>query len=457
MRNQPCLKTIVMVLLRTKKRTSAGNDFSQVEQQKAPKRKLKEFDDEISSGSEDGDLPPPVKDLPDSSDEDETAQEKKMRLTKKYLEQLQTVHAKDDSDNEKDVVGDILKEDVLEKAGRLQRKIADLCVQPSEDNITRLRGHKLSVTCLAVSASKGVLFTASKDCSINKWCLNTHKKLFTVKGTKPKPNQKAHSAHVLSLALTTDFKFLASAGKDKIILVWNPDTMEYVHTFRGHRNTISGVAFRLNSTQLFSSSHDRTVKVWDVGIMSYVETLYGHQESVEACDSLTRERCVSCGGRDRSARIWKIVEESQLVYHGHTGSIDCIRYINEEYMISGSDDGSICIWSIMKKKPIVIIRDAHKDEKKNNWISSVAALPNSDLLATGSSNGLIRLWKCSDKFLQLLPLFDISACGFVNDLRFTDKGNHLIAAIGQEHKLGRWWSIKSARNSTMIIPLKQNI
>jgi ribosomal RNA-processing protein 9 len=41
----------------------------------------------------------------------------------------------------------------------------------------------------------------------------------------------------------------------------------------------------------------------------------------------------------------------------------------------------------------------------------------------------------------------------VNDLRFSEDGKCLIAAIGQEHKLGRWSSIKSAKNSIAIIKL----
>lgn len=44
---------------------------------------------------------------------------------------------------------------------------------------------------------------------------------------------------------------------------------------------------------------------------------YGHHDCITAIDSLTRERAVTCGGRDRSVRIWKIVEESQLIFHGH--------------------------------------------------------------------------------------------------------------------------------------------
>ena len=44
---------------------------------------------------------------------------------------------------------------------------------------------------------------------------------------------------------------------------------------------------------------------------------FGHQDTITAIDSLTRQRAITAGGRDGSVRIWKVVEESQLVFHGH--------------------------------------------------------------------------------------------------------------------------------------------
>jgi len=41
----------------------------------------------------------------------------------------------------------------------------------------------------------------------------------------------------------------------------------------------------------------------------------------------------------------------------------------------------------------------------------------------------------------------------VNDLKFSEDGSYLIAAIGQEHRLGRWSTIKSAKNSTLLIKM----
>ena len=46
--------------------------------------------------------------------------------------------------------------------------------------------------------------------------------------------------------------------------------------------------------------------------------------------------------------------------------------------------------------------------------------------------------------------------GFVNDLKFSSSGEFLVAAVGQEHRLGRWWRNKAAKNSIVIIPLKRS-
>ena len=70
---------------------------------------------------------------------------------------------------------------------------------------------------------------------------------------------------------------------------------------------------------------------------------------------------------------------------------------------------------------------------------------------------MIRLWKCGDGFRTLTPLLTVPAEGFVNSLQFTSDGKCLIAGIGQEHRLGRWWKFepKKVKNEILIIPLTQ--
>jgi hypothetical protein len=47
--------------------------------------------------------------------------------------------------------------------------------------------------------------------------------------------------------------------------------------------------------------------------------------------------------------------------------------------------------------------------------------------------------------------------GFVNSLQFSVDGQVLVAGLGQEHKLGRWWRIKEAKNGVRIIRLRKKI
>jgi ribosomal RNA-processing protein 9 len=118
------------------------------------------------------------------------------------------------------------------------------------------------------------------------------------------------------MAISSDSQYLATGGKDKSIKIWNANTSEFVYSFEGHRDAVSGVVFQQNTHQLYSASFDRSVKVWDVDQLVYIETLFGHQDKIMGIDTLSKERCITCGARDRTIRMWKIIEESQLLFNG---------------------------------------------------------------------------------------------------------------------------------------------
>ncbi|XP_052535294.1 U3 small nucleolar RNA-interacting protein 2 [Tympanuchus pallidicinctus] len=400
---------------------------------------------------------------------EETPQEKKLRLAKLYLEELRR-HEEERAEEEEeeaagfpgDLVGERLKEAVLEQQGRLRRPAAQDVCPPAAAAIRVLRGHQHSVTCLVVSPDDKFIFSAAKDGSVIKWEVESGKRLCVVpggkKGTEGQP--MGHTAHVLCIAISSDGKYLATGDRSKLILIWEAATCKRLYTFTGHRDAVSGLSFRKGTYQLYSASHDRSVKVWNVEENAYVETLFGHQDIITGMDSLSRECCVTSGGRDGTVRFWKIPEESQLIFYGHQGSIDCIQLINEEHMVSGADDGSVALWGLAKKKPLALVRQSHgtqgaaQDLQQPYWVSAVAALLNSDLVATGSHSGCVKLWKCGEGFQKLEPLCDIPLIGFVNSLKFSSTGDFLVAGIGQEHRLGRWWRVKEAKNSICIIPLK---
>ncbi|XP_061377285.1 U3 small nucleolar RNA-interacting protein 2-like [Danaus plexippus] len=424
--------------------------------EKITKKRIKKPNDpNLENGGESSDSDLDLKkfsDVEDSESDHETAEQKKLRIAKTYLEEIEKEEAKRAELKELDTAIDKrLLKDYLEQKGKLRIEVADNYICPTEDDIRIIRAkeHRLSLTCVCISNDAQFAITGCKSGSIIKWGIKEKRKLGTL-------TFKTHSnflkGSILSAALSSDSKFLATSDSSPDIQIWDPQTLKHIHTFKGHKDSVIGLVFRKSTHTLYSASKDRSVKVWSLDEMAYVETLFGHQSPITSIDALTRERAITSGGRDTSVRIWKIVEESQLIFNGPEGSLDVVKLLDEEHFVSGSDNGSLCLWSALKKKPLCTVPEAHGQENNvPRWIVSLATLMNSDVFASGSYDNNVRLWKVSNSYRNIVPLFSLSISGFINSMQFTSDGTQLYVAVGQEHKIGRWFKDGSAKNGLVIV------
>ncbi|KAG0721315.1 U3 small nucleolar RNA-interacting protein 2 [Chionoecetes opilio] len=394
--------------------------------------------------------------------EEETAQEKKVRLARQYLQQLQEQRAQDEEGElDDEAIQSRLREDVLEASGRLRKKVAESYLRPADEDrqVLRSKKQKLSVTCIAVSIDEKYIFSGSKDCSIAKYSISGEKLGAVLGGRKGTEDKHiGHTSHIYSIAISSDGKFLASGDAKGCIHIWNPETLEHLKTFKKHRGAISGLAFRWATHTLFSGSHDRMVMVWNLDAMAFVENLGGHQDAITGLDAFMRESCITSGGRDKSVIVYVLVEDKQLRFSGHQDSIDGVKLINEKTFVSYGQDGCMALWTTLKKRPHCVVKAAHGYQGNGlpNWLTAVAALINTDVIASGSMDGYVRLWKVdTDGHKTLKQLFSIPVLGVINSLAFTTSGSHLLVGVGQEHKCGRWYREKVARNSVVVIPLKK--
>ncbi|RKP22601.1 WD40-repeat-containing domain protein, partial [Syncephalis pseudoplumigaleata] len=400
-------------------------------------------DSDLEMSASDGGL-----DTDEELEQRETAAEKRLRLAKQYIERLRTETVAGDgevdaADLDRDIIADRLREDALETIGKLYRKVVDQLALPvDESDIRSFRGHQLSVTCVAASPNGQYLYSGAKDGSIVKWDMLAHRKVKVFpagrKGTQRFPG---HTDQVMALAVSSDDKYMASGGRDRVIHIWSVADDKLLTTFRHHKDGITGLAFRKGANQLYSASSDRAVKVWNIDQLSYVETLFGHQDVITGIDTLSKEQCITVGGRDRTLRLWKIPEETQLVFRGGgtgvkksddtvaaedvpvEGSIDCVALLNEEHSVTGGDSGLLALWHIGRKRPLHTQPAAHGIDEESGccrprWITAVAALPYTDLFASGSWDGSVKLWKLADDKRSFSLHTAIAMPGFVNALQF---------------------------------------
>ena len=328
------------------------------------------------------------------------------------------------------------------------------------------RADTQSTTSIAVHPP--FVYTVSKDKTLIKWELATPGHSATTESSKrpPRPQRKkpkklkyarglqkvaetgeehGHTKNILSVAVSPSGKFLATGGEDGKLIIWDALALKPLKTFTQHRDSISGLAFaRHISTmssgeQLFSGSLDRTIKTWSVSSAghAYVETLFGHQDNVASVAAMTLDQCISVGARDRTARVWNVVEEAQMVFRGgasrnaayHENNLDCVAPLPPSHFVTGSDSGSIALWSVHKKKPLYTVHLAHGldplpplDELSSEldeqtaasntrhlrrmprWITSLTTVPGTDVVLSGSWDGWVRAWKISEDKKTILPL-----------------------------------------------------
>lgn len=428
------------------------------------KEEEKEDDEEITSEtSEDEPIKPKkqkkVMEVEDEEEEPkETHDEMRARVARAYLEKLDAIHRVEDESSEEynEKIGSHLQQEAqtTKKAVTTFRPVADQVAsfEINSESIKFKKAHQLPVTCITVSTDGLHIFSGSKDCCVVQLEIPTLKIIQVFKGHR-KEITRGHRGHVSAVAVSSDKTFLASGGEDQAIKIYNLTNNTLAKTFTGHKDTVTALTFRHASTDLYSGSKDRTVKIWDVSTLAYIDTLFGHELSITGIDSQYQERCIT-SSEDSTSRLWKITEESQLVFRAERKTVDCISYISEDKWVTGSQQGTINLWSIIKKKPIFEVKDAHGMEGITpNWISAVASLKYTDLIATGSCDGNIKLWKIT-KENNIIHIKDIPLIGWINALHFTSNGKYLVAGVGQEPKYGRWSPIKKAKNGIFLIPLQ---
>ncbi|KAG7557718.1 WD40-repeat-containing domain superfamily [Arabidopsis suecica] len=423
---------------------------------------------------------------------DETVGEKKKRLTEDMLNRLREAkrrereEAGDDDDDEDDdeSIKKILMQKQQEESGRIRRVIASRVQEPlSTDGFSVIVKHRRSVVSVALSDDDSRGFSASKDGTVMHWDVSSGKtdkyiwpsdEILKSHGMKMRePRNKKHSRESLALAVSSDGRYLATGGVDRHVHIWDVRTREHVQAFPGHRNTVSCLCFRYGTSELYSGSFDRNVKVWNVEDKAFVTDNFGHQGEVLAIDVLRKERALTVG-RDRTMLYHKVPETSRMVYRAPASSLESCCFISDNEYLSGSDNGTVALWGMLKKKPVFIVKDAHRDktdgittngilengdhEPVNNdcsassWVNSVATCRGSDLAASGAGNGFVHLWAVETNAIR--KLYELPLTGFVNSLAFAKSGKFLIAGVGQETRFGRWGSIKSAENGVAIHPLR---
>ncbi|OWP01011.1 hypothetical protein B2J93_307 [Marssonina coronariae] len=210
-----------------------------------------------------------------------------------------------------------------------------------------LRGHKDWVNAVRVDSASRTVFSASDDCTIRLWDLETRKTIRTF---------EAHVGQVQQvILLPTEYEPEDMDTEDDDGTSSTASTTD-LHTPSLLSDAPYGDDWSstrpLPPRYMVTGALDSTVRLWDISTGRCLKTMFGHVEGVWALAADTL-RVVS-GAEDRMVKVWDArTGKCEKTFSGHAGPVTCIG-LSDSKMVTGSEDCEVRLYSfkIEPSKPV---------------------------------------------------------------------------------------------------------
>jgi eukaryotic-like serine/threonine-protein kinase len=160
-----------------------------------------------------------------------------------------------------------------------------------------------------------------------------------------------HLASVNALAWSPDGKFIASAGDDTFVQVFEAATGTRRLIYRGHTEEVAAVAWSPTGQLIASAGQDRTVQIWNAASGGApVFTYMGHADRVNSVAWSANEQVLVSGSDDKSVQVWQSGNGGRIfTFLGHTAGVLCVGWQpNQSSLASGSWDGTLRDWATVQ-------------------------------------------------------------------------------------------------------------
>ena len=166
--------------------------------------------------------------------------------------------------------------------------------------------------------------------------------------------------------------------------------------------SVRSVAFDLSGAVLASGSSNGSVRLWDVAARSELAVFEGHGGWVFSVAFDRLGAVLASGGLDGSVRLWDVAARSELaVLKGHGRSVRSVVFdpsvrsvafdLSGAVLASGSSNGSVRLWDVAARSELAVF------EGHGGWVISVAFDPSGAVLASGGADGSVRLWDVASR------------------------------------------------------------
>jgi WD40 repeat protein len=240
-----------------------------------------------------------------------------------------------------------------------------------------------------------------------------------------------HTVGYYGATFSNDRQWLASAGFDNAVKLWDLRNGRNVPSLRGHTGRVTAVVFHPDDQRVISASVDHTIRVWNAVSGRLEKTLTGHSDSISCLAISKTGKFLVSGGADRMIGIWDLGENAPPRFlKGHSGEVVSIDISpDENTIVSGSTDGTIRLWDAASGQTVRTI------DGKVGEIDAVAFSRDGKLIASGGIDRQLRLWSAEDgRLAAAMPGHE----GKIYSVSFSPDGTRILTS--SQDKTVRIWS-----------------
>ncbi len=340
-----------------------------------------------------------------------------------------------------------------------------------------LRGHKEAVYAIAFTSDGKQIVTGSGDPSIKVWQADTGKEFKTFAGAN------GHTGLVLSLALSPDGTQIASGAADNSLRVWDFPTSKHLREFALATDSRS-VAVTPDGLRVAGGSDAGVIRIWTTVDGKQLHELTGHTGAVTGLAFSPNGQTIASVGHDGTLRYWNAADGKSLgAFVAHSGPVSGVAFNTGGSLVFTTGPDGMLRYCSLPTTPSKPLTPAFKDaitamglsadgaqvvtgvgkvvrtSTTNNLLQSkeflgatgnilsVSALPGGTLVAAGTDDKRLHLWKAKDsESIMNMP----AHAGAVTGVAFNPAGNQL-ASVGKDGIL-RLWSVPPASPRAIAHP-----
>jgi hypothetical protein len=198
---------------------------------------------------------------------------------------------------------------------------------------------------------------------------------------------KADASSIVAVAASRIGPQVVSGSASGSLRMWDPDTFASTQTFVSG-NEGSGLSGNVVASRIVFFNSDKQILVsTSSGDMQSYSLRNGHRASVVKCHFYDDQRLITCS-EDKSIKLWSTGvgnEVGKLI--GHAASVcdfDCGVMNNTAIIVTGSDDGTMLLWSLVTGARL------HRWECTSKGVRCVLMHCESKRVLAGCGDGCIR-------------------------------------------------------------------